>query len=192
MTESKETMTSAEIEEANDPNSLRNLLARWGDEESIGDRIARLEAENEQLRAALNQPVPSVGLSEQMRKLLLSLSNLSDRLPSTIVVGPADKAAAIDLLTRDAQAKAETVVEAWTKEPPTESGEYWHWTGCPNSGPLPMFVSRSGSTGKCFVTRGQLGLTEAIDCDEYGGWWLAMKSPALPESEPCGCESCEY
>lgn len=68
----------------------------------------------------------------------------------------------------------------WTKEPPNESGEYWHWNGDIDCAPVPMFVGWSGSTGKCFVSMGQLGLTHAIDCEEYGGWWKRMKAPVVP------------
>jgi len=69
----------------------------------------------------------------------------------------------------------------WTKTPPTEQGEYWHWNGDNDCSPLPMFVLFSGSTGKCFVSSGQLGLTQAIDCEEYGGWWLRMIPPSVPQ-----------
>lgn len=63
----------------------------------------------------------------------------------------------------------------WTKEPPTKQGEYWHWNGDLDCAPLPYFVMRSGTTNKCFVSCGQLGITRAIDCDEYGGWWCPLE-----------------
>jgi len=69
---------------------------------------------------------------------------------------------------------------SWTEEPPTEQGQYWHWNGHRDCGPEPMFVLFSGTTGKCFVSKGQLGLEHAVDCDEYGGWWMRMIAPPLP------------
>lgn len=69
----------------------------------------------------------------------------------------------------------------WSQQPPVRSGTYWHWNGDYDSGPLPIFVMWSGTNGKCFVSMGQLGLTHAIDCDEYGGWWKELLDPALPE-----------
>ncbi len=84
------------------------------------------------------------------------------------------------------------VLSGWTESPPTENGEYWHWNGCQSCAPLPMFVLGSGSaSGKCFVSQGQLGLTQAIDCDKYGGWWLKMQTPAIPDIEQCHCEVCD-
>jgi hypothetical protein len=73
----------------------------------------------------------------------------------------------------------------WTQEPPTEQGEYWHWTGNPEEAPLPTFVMYSGFTGKCFVSIGQLGNTQPCDCDTYGGWWFRLNCPQLPvEASP--------
>lgn len=69
----------------------------------------------------------------------------------------------------------------WTQQPPTEQDWYWHWNGDPDCSPLPTSVLFSGADGKCFVSRGQLGLPRAIDCDKYGGWWQRIRTPDLPE-----------
>ena len=70
----------------------------------------------------------------------------------------------------------------WTESPPAEGGTYWHWNGDIDCAPLPMFVMWSGFSGKCFVSMGQLGITEAVNCDEYGGWWMPLETPALPKN----------
>jgi hypothetical protein len=80
-----------------------------------------------------------------------------------------------------AQAFYESYCE-WSKEPPTEQGEYWHWNGDEDCAPFPMFVLFSGFSGKCFVSRGQLGIERAIDCDQYGGWWMRVIAPAVPKT----------
>lgn len=71
----------------------------------------------------------------------------------------------------------------WSPEPPTEQGWYWHWNGDPECNCLPTSVLFSGTSRKCFVSGGQLGLTKAVDCDEYGGYWLPMIAPNLPTGE---------
>ena len=68
----------------------------------------------------------------------------------------------------------------WTQEPPTEIGLYWHWHGDPDASPVPLNIGFSGTSGKHFVMMGQYGLTRAIDCDEYGGWWLRLHEPPVP------------
>lgn len=65
----------------------------------------------------------------------------------------------------------------WKKEPPTEQNWYWHWNGDPDCAPLPTCVLFSGTSQKCFVSAGQLGIKEAIDCDQYGGLWAEMLTP---------------
>jgi hypothetical protein len=70
--------------------------------------------------------------------------------------------------------------EDWTQNPPSECGNYWHWSGDPDSGPTPIFVLWSGTSRKCFVTAGQLGLPDAVDCDEFGGWWKPLPAPGTP------------
>lgn len=69
---------------------------------------------------------------------------------------------------------------AWTQTPPTEQGTYWHWNGDNDCAPLPMFVLWSGSDNKCFVSQGQLGISHAIMCEDYGGWWMPLFEPELP------------
>ena len=70
--------------------------------------------------------------------------------------------------------------DAWTETPPKEQGTYWHWNGDRDSAPVPIFVLYSGFSGKCFVTKGQLGMDHATDCDQYGGWWMPLADPELP------------
>lgn len=53
----------------------------------------------------------------------------------------------------------------WTQETPQSQGWYWHWNGDADCAPLPTSVLFSGFLGKCFVSRGQLGITKAVDCD---------------------------
>lgn len=65
----------------------------------------------------------------------------------------------------------------WSKDPPTEQDWYWHWNLDPDCAPLPTSVLFSGTSQKCFVSAGQLGIEEAIDCDAYGGAWIKMKLP---------------
>lgn len=69
---------------------------------------------------------------------------------------------------------------AWTTEPPSEQGEYWHWNGDDDCAPVPTIVLRSGTSGTCFVESGQLGLI-AYDCKDHGGWWLKMQTPLTPK-----------
>jgi hypothetical protein len=68
----------------------------------------------------------------------------------------------------------------WSEQPPMRSGTYWHWNGDSDSSPVPIFVMYSGTSGKCFVSRGQLGLSDAINCDEFGGWWQEFPDPEKP------------
>lgn len=77
---------------------------------------------------------------------------------------------------------AVAVGSAWTQTPPAEQGTYWHWNGDEDCAPLPIFVLWSGFSRKCFVSRGQLGIEHAIDCDQYGGWWMPLKAPPLPNA----------
>lgn len=83
---------------------------------------------------------------------------------------------------------------SWSKQPPTSQGWYWHWNGDEDSSPLPTSVLWSGTSRTCFVSTGQLGLFQAVDCDKYGGWWLPMITPNTPippsaiGALPPGCE----
>lgn len=70
----------------------------------------------------------------------------------------------------------------WTQNIPTESGCYWSWNGDVDSCPVHVFVSKSGGAPyTTFVMCGQLGLTEAVDCDKWGGWWKRIDMPDLPD-----------
>lgn len=70
----------------------------------------------------------------------------------------------------------------WSKKPPTKQGLYWHWTGDLDARPIPLSVLWSGSTNTCFVSAGQYGITQAIDCDKYGGLWTPVIEPEMDES----------
>lgn len=67
--------------------------------------------------------------------------------------------------------------DRWTTTPPTEQAWYWHWNGDHDCAPLPISVLYSGTSGKCFVSMGQLGIKHAIDCDQYGGFWMKLERP---------------
>lgn len=88
------------------------------------------------------------------------------------------------LKARHAPPVSQRATGEWTQTPPTLQGEYWHWNGDQDSAPLPMFVLWSGHTKKCFVSMGQLGITQAVDCDEYGGWWMPLYAPPLLRATP--------
>lgn len=68
----------------------------------------------------------------------------------------------------------------WTREPPAVGGLYWNWNGDEDCSPVPLNVSGGGHGGKAFVKMGQYGLTHAIDCDDFGGWWRPCPYPPLP------------
>lgn len=68
----------------------------------------------------------------------------------------------------------------WTDSPPKLSGWYWWWNGDVDSEVLPVSVMYSGFSCKCFVSRGQLGIDEARDVDEFGGWWTPCRIPEPP------------
>ncbi len=73
----------------------------------------------------------------------------------------------------------------FTRDLPTEQDWYWHWNGDPDCGALPTSVMMSGHGADAvpFVSHGQLGLTEAINCSEYGGWWCRMTAPKNPSEK---------
>jgi len=76
---------------------------------------------------------------------------------------------------------------AWTKTPPSDQGEYWHWNGDPDSAPTVFSILYSGTAKKCFVPMNQSYTGQAIMCDLYGGYWLRIECPELPrgsEAEP--------
>jgi|GEM_PF-698119 len=70
---------------------------------------------------------------------------------------------------------------AWTMKPPVEQGEYWHWNGDPDSAPSVIHVLYSGTARKGFVPMNHSHTGHAIMCDEYGGYWLRLSTPELPE-----------
>lgn len=71
---------------------------------------------------------------------------------------------------------------AWTKELPTEQAWYWWWNEHTDDAPVPISVMYSGTSKKCFVATGQMGIKQAMDCDKFGGMWMRIDEPAQPES----------
>lgn len=105
---------------------------------------------------------------------------MSDELCTTCAAGFYLPSGKCDHCDAARSSLAPATGSAWTQNPPTEQGTYWHWNGDEDCAPLPMFVLWSGHTGKCFVSMGQLGIEHAIDCDQYGGWWMPLYAPPLP------------
>lgn len=68
----------------------------------------------------------------------------------------------------------------WSKQAPTKQGWYWHWNGDPEASAYPTSVLWSGTSSSCFVSIGQLGIENAIDCKKYGGYWMPLNQPLLP------------
>jgi len=85
------------------------------------------------------------------------------------------------LATAEAALNLDVPVIQWSKSPPIEQGTYWHWNGHPDASPVPLFVLYSGFNRKCFVSMGQLGITQAVNCDVYGGWWSRIVTPKPPK-----------
>lgn len=71
----------------------------------------------------------------------------------------------------------------WTEIPPTEQGWYWHTWGDEDANVYPVSVIYSGTSGKCFVSQGQLGILRAVDCDQYGGYWMKIDFPVFDQTE---------
>jgi hypothetical protein len=67
----------------------------------------------------------------------------------------------------------------WSKEPPTEQADYWHWDGDEDHAPMIYHVLWSGTAKKCFVSIGQYGIDEAIWCDNFGGYWMKIEQPSV-------------
>lgn len=78
------------------------------------------------------------------------------------------------------KAAAAKDAEQWTKTPPTEQADYWHWNDDPDHAPMIYHVMWSGTAKKCFVSMGQYDIDEAIWCDNFGGWWLKIEQPSIP------------
>ncbi len=78
----------------------------------------------------------------------------------------------------------------WTRTPDYDGHGrdlFWHWSGDPQHAPVPLSISRSGFTGKLFVMSGQYGIRDAIDVDDYGGWWTPVREPAIPDEYEDRC-----
>lgn len=67
----------------------------------------------------------------------------------------------------------------WSQQPPTEQGDYWHWTGNPDDAPFIHHVMWSGTAQKCFISKATISTTPF--CDEYGGWWKRIVQPQTPQ-----------
>lgn len=82
--------------------------------------------------------------------------------------------------TRRAILREQAELDVWTTTPPTEQGEYWHWSGDADSAPTVLDLLYSGTAKKCFVPMNQSYTGQAIMCDVYGGHWKRLRAPALP------------
>jgi len=82
----------------------------------------------------------------------------------------------VSLITAPAPAAEEV---RWSKEPPTEQADYWHWDGDEDHAPMIYHVLWSGTAKKCFVSIGQYGIDEAIWCDNFGGYWMKIEQPSV-------------
>lgn len=75
----------------------------------------------------------------------------------------------------------------WLKTP-TCQGLWWHWNGDDDDAPIPLEILRDETKGCFFVSAMQYGLGHAMDCEDYGGWWLRAEVPQIPRRcEKCGC-----
>jgi hypothetical protein len=99
---------------------------------------------------------------------------LMSQLPARFALRQFDRAAIAAYLARQAQAEQ----EQWTTEPPTERGEYWHWTGDDAHAPMIYHVLWSGLAKKCFVSIGQYDIKSVIWCDKFGGKWMKIEQPS--------------
>ena len=78
--------------------------------------------------------------------------------------------------------KTASTAGEWTQVPPTQPGNYWQWDGNKLNAPLPLLVLCDGENGKPFIPSGQIGHAQSVDCDNLGGWWMPLNTPALPNS----------
>ena len=65
----------------------------------------------------------------------------------------------------------------WSPATPKQTGWYFHWNGQENSPPIPTKVSYSQARKSSQVDAGQLGITKAISCADYGGLWAPLMIP---------------
>ena len=68
----------------------------------------------------------------------------------------------------------------WSKDLPTEQAWYWWWNEDPDSEPVPVSIITSGTDGRCFASKGQLGWTRHQYVEEMGGQWMRLIEPVLP------------
>lgn len=64
----------------------------------------------------------------------------------------------------------------WTQSLPDRPGNYWNWGG--PFGEADLVQVRRDTVAGCFsVSEGQLGLTKAVPCAQWGGWWAPVQKP---------------
>lgn len=68
----------------------------------------------------------------------------------------------------------------WSDKVPAVAGWHWHWSGAPDSPAVLTSVQYNSTSDTFLVSMAHLGIYEAIDCDKYGGFWIALKAPAVP------------
>lgn len=66
---------------------------------------------------------------------------------------------------------------AWTQSLPDRPGNYWNWGGQPGVEADLVHVRRDTLAGCFSVCEGQLGLTKAVTCAQWGGWWAPVQKP---------------
>lgn len=140
--------------------------------DALRAEIARLEAENKSLSAMLEAQEQKYKECPHSVRENGPCACSYDR-PSDVceVHAPRVKQLEADLCAaREAQ---------WTQDVPTEQGWYWHWDGVADV-PFIHSVLWSGTNGKCFVS--MAFQHSAPWCEDYGGWWLRIGTPALPDA----------
>ncbi|WP_266233688.1 hypothetical protein [Paraburkholderia sp. CNPSo 3076] len=142
----------------------RNVGMR-DDIEQMQKRAKAATAPIYQIRGTLREGHPWSDVDVEGYEIALKRKNREGRIVYAAPVAPAATAPSAK----------------WSKEPPSKQGLYWHWSGDLDARPIPLSVVWSGFSGKCFVSIGQYGITQAIDCDEYGGYWQPAIEPAMDE-----------
>lgn len=65
----------------------------------------------------------------------------------------------------------------WSRSLPIRPGHYWNWGGQPGVEADLVLVRRDPVLGCFSVSEGQLGLSKAVTCAQWGGWWAPVQKP---------------
>jgi hypothetical protein len=114
--------------------------------------------------------------------------NLDQRgSPTQVCIGHAKALKAVNELETDspcdkpqiAPVKPPVAVSknVWTRSLPERPGNYWNWGGQPGVEADLVQVRRDTVEGCFSVSEGQLGLTKAVTCAQWGGWWALVQKP---------------